>query len=69
MVMTYRTGNHWGITIVRESMVPNDNYGEHDELVAVVVNGDKALAERICTLLNERERESQSDEERLRTHA
>jgi hypothetical protein len=51
-VTTYRTGNHWGITIVRESLVPNDNYGEHDQLVAVVVNGDQALAERICALLN-----------------
>jgi hypothetical protein len=48
----YRTGNHWGVTIVRQSLVPDDNYGEHDELVAVVVNGDRALAERICALLN-----------------
>lgn len=42
---TYRTGNHWGVTIVREQPEPA-------QLVAVVVNGDQALAERICTLLN-----------------
>lgn len=50
----YRTGNHWGITIVREGPGPEDVMGHHsgDELVAVVVNGDQALAERICELLN-----------------
>lgn len=76
---TYRTGNHWGVTIVRE---PTDQPGcpenveqgalsaqcrrgtdgicplhgsfkpEPAQLVAVVVNGDQALAERICALLN-----------------
>ena len=50
---TYRTGNHWGVTIVAEGRFPE---GEHDsqadELVAVVTNGDTALAERICALLN-----------------
>jgi hypothetical protein len=45
--VTYRTGNHWGVTIVREGDQPADA-----QLVAVVVNGDQALAERICTLLN-----------------
>ena len=55
--MTYRTGNHWGVTIVREGS-PGATYGEpggdpgEDELVAVVVNGDQALAQRICRLLN-----------------
>lgn len=56
--MTYRTGNHWGVTIVREgnnaashtSHAPRPN--PNDQLVAVVVNGDQALAEHICTLLN-----------------
>ncbi|MCW2768528.1 MAG: hypothetical protein JWO11_4487 [Nocardioides sp.] len=48
---TYRTVvsdslGHWGVTIVREQ----DD--EQDQLVAVVVNGDQALAERICALLN-----------------
>lgn len=67
---TYRTGNHWGVTIVREGYADHDwqpfNVGEtlcnhagcrlgkadHTQLVAVVVNGDTALAERICALLN-----------------
>jgi hypothetical protein len=67
---TYRTGNHWGVTIVREGDVDHAwepfNVGEtlcnhagcrlgkadHTQLVAVVVNGDQALAERICALLN-----------------
>lgn len=49
---TYRTGNHWGVTIVREQ--PIDGMTAVDaQLVAVVVNGDQALAERICALLNE----------------
>lgn len=51
---TYRTGNHWGVTIVAE---PTPEAGSNLEqagssLVAVVVNGDQALAERICALLN-----------------
>lgn len=76
--MTYRTGNHWGVTIVREGdgrcpvssdgacisaaegyarcengeCVHHESGGTRDELVAVVVNGDQALAERICALLN-----------------
>lgn len=68
--MTYRTGNHWGVTIVREGQAGHAwrqfNVGntvcaeagcrlaeaEHAQLVAVVVNGDQALAERICALLN-----------------
>jgi hypothetical protein len=65
---TYRTGNHWGVTIVREGERPvelddcafccvsNSGCPIHaaveDHLVAVVVNGDTALAERICALLN-----------------
>jgi hypothetical protein len=43
--MTYRTGNHWGVTVV-------DEQPDGAQLVAVVVNGDQALAERICALLN-----------------
>lgn len=52
--MTYRVGSHWGVTIVREGPGPEDVMGHHlgDELVAVVVNGDQDLAERICELLN-----------------
>ena len=52
---TYRTGKSWGVTIVREGHgEPNPgNCGlADDEFVAVVVNGDRALAERICALLN-----------------
>lgn len=50
----YRTGTHWGVTIVAEGTQPPDALGKHpdDELVAVVVNGDQLLAERICDLLN-----------------
>jgi hypothetical protein len=56
---TYRTGNHWGVTIVREGEPLGEN-GKTvgDQLVAVVVNGDQALAERICALLNAEERPS-----------
>lgn len=55
--MTYRTGNHWGVTIVREGTQPFDNSGHRPDaqLVAVVVNGDRELAERICALLNRAE--------------
>lgn len=73
---TYRTGNHWGVTIVREGNPDPDprcrgeyhgadggacgvcGWDSHaldrpaDQLVAVVVNGDQELAERICELLN-----------------
>lgn len=51
--MTYRTGGHWGITIVREGTQPADERGRRpdDELVAVTMN-DPQLAERICALLN-----------------
>jgi len=38
----YRTGNHRGVTVETET----------HEIVAVVVNGDQELAERICALLN-----------------
>lgn len=52
---TYRTGRHWGVTIVATADAPWPAGMEHpdDQLVAVVVNGDQALAERICALLNE----------------
>lgn len=65
---TYRTGNHWGVTIVREDERTPElddcafcvasrtgcpiHGAADDQLVAVVVNGDQALAERICELLN-----------------
>jgi len=56
-VTTYRTGNHWGVTIVREGEHGGDCFDTCNghpgaQLVAVVVNGDQALAERICALLN-----------------
>lgn len=60
--MTYRVGNHHGVTIVREpdQQAVCCNREDHDctrgHLVAVVVNGDQALAERICDLLNADER-------------
>lgn len=55
----FRTGNHWGVTIVREGTHPVNESGHRPdaELVAVVVNGDRALAERICGLLNSDRRE------------
>jgi hypothetical protein len=54
--MTYRTGNHWGVTIVRQGVPLGENGATvGDQLVAVVVNGDQALAERICALLNREE--------------
>lgn len=77
---TYRTGNHWGVTIVREATAIASGASDYvcdgcggqaevwiddrplcrrepevradSQLVAVVVNGDQALAERICALLN-----------------
>lgn len=53
---TYRTGTHHGVTINRESDGHQCEHPDHDcargHLVAVVVNDDWALAERICTLLN-----------------
>lgn len=57
---TYRTGNHWGVTIVREGEHGGDCFDTCNghpgaQLVAVVVNGDQALAERICALLNREE--------------
>lgn len=55
---TYRTGNHHGVTIVAEPGSDDFccNRDGHDHargrLVAVVVDGGQALAERICALLN-----------------
>lgn len=49
--MTYRPGNHWGVTIVR-SGGESPERADGDELVAVVVNGDTGIAQRICDLLN-----------------
>jgi hypothetical protein len=54
-VSTYRVGSHWGVTIIREGTLPTDAScyrRDDDQLVAVVVNGDRELAERICALLN-----------------
>jgi hypothetical protein len=58
-VTTYRTGNHHGITICAEGDGFVCDRDDHDcargHLVAVVVNGDHALAERICDALNAEE--------------
>lgn len=64
----YRVGRHWGVTIVREGERPAElddcafccvsrlgcptHPAVVDHLVAVVTNGEYALAERICALLN-----------------
>lgn len=54
--MTYRVGNHHGVTICAENDGVRCGREGHDcargHLVAVVVKGDQALAERICALLN-----------------
>lgn len=54
--MTYRAGNHHGVTIVNEADTTPCGRDGHDcargHLAAVVVNGDWELAERICALLN-----------------
>lgn len=55
---TYRTEH--GVSIIREGKVypqwagsePQEAEPDEDELVAVVVNGEEGLAERICALLN-----------------
>lgn len=51
--MTYRPGNYWGVTIVREGGEPADGAGRRgdDELVAVVVNGDQNIAAVVGELL------------------
>lgn len=55
--MTYRVGNHHGVTIVNETDTAPCGRPDHDcargHLVAVVVNGDQELAKRICELLND----------------
>lgn len=61
---TYRVGRHWGVTIVREGVEPIEmGKRADDELVAVVTNGDRDLAERICELLNDGERATQTDQQ------
>jgi hypothetical protein len=51
-VNPYRTGRHWGVTIVRVGERTSDGHiVGADQLVAVVTNGDTALAERIAWLL------------------
>lgn len=54
--MTYRVGTHHGVTICREGDDHHCGRDGHDctrgHLVAVVVDGDVELAERICALLN-----------------
>jgi hypothetical protein len=58
-VTTYRTGSHWGTTIIREGTQPADERGRRpdDQLVAQVIDADQPreerqlLAERIAELL------------------
>lgn len=52
MTVTYRTGID-GVTIVAEGDTRGGDDSRPDQLAAVVVNGDQALAERICSLLND----------------
>jgi hypothetical protein len=56
-VSRYRTGGHWGVTVVREGVEPADHEGRRPdaELAAVVVNGDRELARRIADLLTKDE--------------
>jgi hypothetical protein len=58
-VSEYRTGNHWGRTIIRTGSQPPDADGRRpdDQLVAVVDSAaPEGLAERICALLNREEK-------------
>ncbi len=52
----YRTGNHWGTTVIENGTQPPAADGTHadDRLVAVVLRDDAWLAERIAGLLSER---------------
>lgn len=46
---TYRTGSHWGTTIIREGKLPPDASGyrrDDDELVAQVIDADRPREER-----------------------
>lgn len=60
----YRTGAHWGTTIIREGVQPADEDGRRpdDELVAQVIDADQPreerelLARRIAELLTAAER-------------
>jgi len=51
---TYRTGGHWGRTIVRVGQQPDDSDGRRpdDFLICTVDSAVSELAERICELLN-----------------
>lgn len=55
--VSYRTGSHHGVTIIREGDGYRCGRSDHDcargHMVAVVTNEDQKLAERICLLLNE----------------
>lgn len=55
MTARYRTGNHWGTTIIREGAQPADESGRRsdDTLVAVVDSAAMHLAARIAALLSD----------------
>lgn len=56
---TYRTGSHWGTTIIREGSEPADDSGrrDDDELALQVIDADRPqgerqlLADRVAELL------------------
>lgn len=54
--MTYRTGGHWGRTIIRVGKGLPDANGRRpdDELIGLM--DDAKMAKTVCELLNERER-------------
>ncbi len=56
-MVNYRTGNHWGTTIILTGSGQPDDQGrkQDDQLVAVIMNNDKELAERIVRALNSTE--------------
>lgn len=61
MSARYRTGSHWGRTLIREGSQPADVSGRRpdDQLVGVIDN--PGLAERICVLLNADEQDHEQD--------
>lgn len=52
--MTWRVGNHWGVTIIREGAgAPAADGRRPDDVLAAVTFDAPALAARIVRLLNE----------------
>lgn len=55
-MVEYRTGTHWGRTIIRAGVQPADATGKRPDDQLVGTMDDPELAERICSLLNFQER-------------